>query len=161
MKPGSKNLLGLAIVGLGLALGSTGCESPPIAGTGSIAWVEIKDHTPREIAQTAKTVLLHQGYKPTHEEREEYIFEKPGNAWNEVIDGNWGEGVAVRLKLLISPQYNDSYLLHCRVYMVRSAGDRVFEDTRELTRLKRKPYQKLLDEIKTTLLSAPEPKAAL
>ena len=156
-RPNPQGLILLML--LALLTVSNGCKSAPAAASGSIAWIEIPGHTFREISQATKIVLTRHGYRPLHQESEELTFERPGNAWNEITDGNWGEGVSIRVKLNISPQVNEAYMLHCRVYHIRSSGDRVFEDSRELY-FGRKTYQKLLNEVKDSLVDPTEQKTS-
>jgi len=137
-----------------------GCKSPPVAAEGSIAWVEITGHSHREITQATTMVLAKHGYRTLSENNEQLTYEKPGNAWNEIKDGNWGEGVNIRMQLFVTPQINEAYMLHCQVFYVRSSGDRIFEDKRKVWRMSRKPYQKLLDEVKASLDGSDQPKTA-
>jgi hypothetical protein len=137
-----------------------GCKSPPVAAEGSIAWVEISGHSHREITQATTMVLAKHGYRTLSENSEQMTYEKPGSAWNEIKDGNWGEGVNIRVQLFLTPQINEAYMLHCQVFYVRSSGDRVFEDKRKVWRMSRGPYQKLLDEVKASLETPDQPKTA-
>jgi hypothetical protein len=142
-------------VSLLLVVAGQGCKSPPIGGEGSLAWVEIAGHSSSEIAVATKEVLGKDGYRVIKGEGDEFTFEKPGSAWNEVTHGGFGEGMTVRMKVVIGPEHRNTHLLQCRVYLIRHAGDRVFEDSHEVTRFSRKPYQKLLEQVKATLESQP------
>jgi hypothetical protein len=132
---------------------AAGCKSPPIAGQGSIAWVKIPGSGPAEIGQATKEVFTGDGYKLVREEQDQFLFEKPGNGWHELTYGGWGEGMVLRVHVLISPENAES-LLHCRAYLVHQPGDKFFEDKHEVTRLGRGPYQKLLERVKAALESS-------
>jgi hypothetical protein len=127
-----------------------GCRTPPPAGSGSLAWVEIAGRTSAEIRQTVNTIFQEDGYHLVTNSAWATIFEKPGSGLNNLADGGWFSGVTVRVSVHISPQSNASYLLHCDAFMVRDAGDRSVEEARKI-HFKRGPYQKLLNRVKSRM----------
>jgi len=132
-----------------------GCKSPPSGAEGSQAWVYLTNLSPGEITSATKDVFVREGYKVAKERPMEITFERPGSVWDDLEQGGWDVGVTVRVQAILTPRGDDVYLLHCRASLVRNPGDPVFEDPHSLTRLRRRPFQTLLDQVKTHLAVPP------
>ena len=131
-----------------------GCKSPPSGGDGSLAWVEITGHTPVEIKKAAETVFESDGYHLTASSPMKFTFEKDGGKMTGLAYGTLISGVVVRVNATITRQENGNHLLHCQVFMVRNAGDRVLEDIQKRN-FGGKPFQELLDKVKAKLAGTP------
>jgi len=142
-----KNLLWV----MALVAVMAGCKSPPGAAEGSLAWVTITNHSRAEIAVAAKEVFVRHGYKVTHDAPTKLTFEKPGSAWDNLEQGGWDSGVTVRIEAVLALQPDNSWVLHCHASLVRHAGDDVFEDPHQLSRMRGGRFQKLLEEVKAEL----------
>ena len=134
--------------------GLTGCETAPSGGDGSLAWVEITGHTSAEIKRAAEIVFEKDGYHLAASSPMKFTFEKDGGKMTDLAYGTLVAGVLVRVNATITRQENGNHLLHCQVFMVRNAGDRVLEDIQKRN-FGRKPYQELLDQVKAKLAAAP------
>jgi hypothetical protein len=133
-----------------------GCKTPPPGAEGSIAWVEIMGHSRFEVAQATVKVLTKKGFHQTFGADDNMTFERPGSAFDEITQGGFGSDTSLRLRVFINAPENGSSLVHGRAFSVRNAGDRIFEDASEYSQFRRKPVQKLLDEIKASLESQPQ-----
>jgi len=127
-----------------------GCQTPPPAGQGSLAWVEIDGRTSAEIRQATVEVFKENGYHLKTNSIVAATFEKPGSTMNNLAYGGWDSGVTIRLIVHVSVQNNDTHLLHCEAFMVRDAGDRSVEDAQPI-HFRRGPYQELLNRVKEKL----------
>jgi hypothetical protein len=142
-------LLGLLLALLFLA----GCQTPPPAGQGSLAWVEIDGRTGAEIRQATVEVFKENGYRLKTNSVLAATFEKPGGAVNNLAYGGWDSGVTIRVIIHVDVQNNGTHLLHCEAFMVRDVGDRSVEEAQPI-HYRRGPYQELLNRVKTKLQSS-------
>ena len=131
-----------------------GCRTPPPAGEGSLAWVEIAAHTGEEIRRTTVEVFKERGYRLKTNSVVAATFEKSGGALNNLAYGGWDSGVTIRVIVHVSVQKNGTHLLHCEAFRVRDAGDRSVEDARPI-HFRGGPYQELLNRVKEKLLFGP------
>ena len=145
-------LVFLAILSGGLFL--TGCQTPPPAGQGSLAWVEIDGRTSAEIKQATVEVFKEDGYHLKTNSVATATFEKPGSTMNNLAYGGWDSGVTIRVIVHIDVQNNATQLLHCEAFMVRDVGDRSVEEAQRI-HFRRGPYQELLNRVKAKLQSGP------
>jgi hypothetical protein len=145
----SLGLLVLGVVGAG-----TGCKSPPPAGEGSIAWVEIPGRTPGQILAMARRVFLDKGYKMAEHGGADLVFEKPGSFTADLLHGGLDSGVVVRVFVSVDKQANGTLLLHCRADAVRDANKRSLEETERLSRFHKGTFEPLLLEVKKRLAAA-------
>lgn len=135
---------------LGIILAATGCKSPPPMAEGSLAWVEITNHTPLQILAATKAVFVEKGYRLVIGGRPELVFEKPGGFTNGLLHGGLDSGVVLRVFVGLDNRGNGAWLLHCRADAVRDAGQ-ALEESQRLSRLHSGSLQRLLVEVKTRL----------
>jgi hypothetical protein len=141
--------LALSIVGAIIVLGLvTGCQS-----AGSHASVRIAGSTGKTVQQTVDSVLQKNGYALITRSSEGTIFERTATDMDSLKWGGWGQGarVVIRLKVTLVTVASGDCVVKCDAFYVRDPGDRAFEDEQRLMLLSRKPYQKLLDEVKQEL----------
>jgi hypothetical protein len=132
----------------------TGCQSAATGGSHSFASVIIENHTMDEIREVAIAVFSENFYTTKVSGPDILVFEKAGSTMDNVLYGGWGPDVTLRVKLYISSASSLSYQLTAQAYMVREAGDIRIEDEQRMTKLRRGPYQKLLEQIKARLEAA-------
>jgi len=137
-----------------VALLAAGCRTTPIAADGSLAWVEITGRTPAEINKATATVFQENGYRLVNSTAYGATFEREGSNMNGLTYGTFVGGVSVRVVVSITRQEGTKYLLHCKTYMVRNAGDSVLEDKQKI-HFRSGPYQELLDKVKASLSDKP------
>ena len=126
----------------------SGCHlSQP--GSTSFASVVINGKPAEEIRATAVSVFASDGYQAMFTSGDEFVFEKEGTRGNEIAHGGWIDdtGVRERVRARIVFLAPGQYRLQCQAYMVRHAGDPVFQDEVRLKNFRSRPYQKLLDEV--------------
>jgi len=133
---------------MALVVAIAGCKSPPSGAEGSLAWVTITNHTRLEITGATKDVFVRHGYKVARESPAQLTFEQPGSTWDNLEQGGWDSGVTVRVEAALNLQSDSIWLLHCRAWLVRHAGDSIIEDAHQLSRMKQGRYQKLLEEVR-------------
>jgi hypothetical protein len=138
-----KNCLSIALLA-SLLLG--GCRTPPPAGDGSLAWVEISGGTPARIREAVTAVFRQDGYQRITGSEPATVFEKPGSGMNNVAYGGWTSKITIRVSVEVDSQVNGTQLVHCQAFMVRNAGDHV-EDSQRI-HFRRGPYQDLLNRVK-------------
>ena len=75
------------------------------------------------------------------------VFERPGSRADALKWGGWwGEGVIMRVKVVVSELANGGCLLQADAYAVQNSKDEFFRTESRPMLLSRQPYQKLLDE---------------
>lgn len=138
-------------------LGLSGCKSPEGPGSDSLAAVEIEGHSFLEVARTTSQVFQKAGFTPaplppSKEEQRKLVFERPGTGGDSLLYGDWSGGtIWYRAKVTFTEMGPDKQLVRCDAYRVLEKGSRHFEEEHKLSRMKAGAYQKLLDQVKTTL----------
>ena len=137
------------LLGLWLALVSLGasCSLTTPSGQKRFAEVEIRGNTPGQIQAAAVEVFLRNGYQVARASSRQVVFEKPGSGWHNFAYGNWlDEPVWVRVKLDLTASGEAIWRVECHAYVLRDKG-RATEEELPLSRMKSKPYQKMLEEV--------------
>jgi hypothetical protein len=142
----SLRLLAAGLLALSLTL-LVGCQSAKQPGSGSHASVQIPGRSLAEVQKTVTAVFSEEGYALTPTGTQEIVFERLGSREDALKWGGWwGEGVIMRVKVLVSELTNGSYLLQADAYAVQNSKDDFFRTESRTMLLNRKPYQQLLDE---------------
>jgi len=138
-----------AILSLLLA---TGCRSAKEPGSMSHASVQIKGQPISEIRQTTEAVFSESGYALTLNGSGQMVFERLGSRRDALKWGGWtGEGVVMRVKVRITEMPQGACLLQADAYAVQNSDDPFFRTESRNILLNRRPYQKLLDDVKRRL----------
>lgn len=140
----------VALLALGM-LFATGCGIGKPAGA-SFASVVIKDRTPEEICQATSAVFQEDGFKTGVLLPSNMVFQKEGTrgqslAYGGVVDTTYGSVTMVRVKASIVDLGAKGQRLQCQAYMVRNAGESVFEDETRLLNIHGGKYQGLLNQV--------------
>lgn len=142
----------------GLIWAATGCKSAATGGPPSFADVVLEGHTQDEIRAAAIKVFTSHFYVTKVSGPDILVFDKSGGTMDNVLYGGWGPGeVTIRVKLYLTTAGSQSYRLAAQAFMVRDVGDTRLEDEQRLSKLRRGPYQKLLNEVKQSLDQPPPP----
>lgn len=131
-----------------------GCQSARRDGPGAHAhaWVKVTTTDITLVRQTIKEVFTLDYYKPHEEGMSRMVYDKPGSRMDSITYGSFFEkDVWVRVKINIRPYLNDAYVIEATAYAVRHHGDSFFEEENKLMRVRRKPFQKLLDQVEERL----------
>src|SRR4051812_25213320 len=144
--------LALALAAGLIALAGTGCSTVSQPASASFAAVTIHGHTDVEIANATIRVLQDDGYLGGAAPGLNMTFQKEGSrmqslAYEGLVNSHEGAVTLNRLKTEIVPLSSDGYRLQCQAYMVRSAGDRVFEEEQRVANIRSGPYQSLLNKV--------------
>jgi len=145
----------LAMLGLAtcLAFLTGGCSTAARGGPNSFASVVIENHTTDEIRRAAIAVFTSHYYVTAMGGTDMLIFEKSGGSMDNILYGGWSPGeVTIRVKVQISSSGPTSYLVSSQGFMVRNANDLAIEDEQKLSKLRRGPYQKLLEEVRKKVM---------
>lgn len=134
----------------------SGCKSAEKQPVPGFAAVELTGNTPGQISEMAQEVFAEQGYQVARSGVTSLVFEKKGTGMNNAAYGNWlGDApVWVRVKAQIGSVAGRTFRLECQAYMVRDRGAATEEEIK-LGSMRRKPYQKLLDEVAARLKRIP------
>ena len=134
-----------------LVLTSAGCGlfRP---GSASFASVKITGHSQDEIARVTTEVFVADGYRGGAVGPEQLLFEREGSrmsniAYEGIANTHEGAQTVVRVKAEIVYLGADTHRLQCQAYMVRGAGQGVFEEEQRLANIRSGPYQSLLDKV--------------
>ena len=144
----------LALLALGMVFG-TGCGIGKPEGA-SFASVTIKGHTPEEIAQATGVVFQEDGFMVGSLLPSQMVFQKEGSrgqslAYGGVVDTHYGSKTMVRVRANVVDLGSNGQRLQCQAYMVRNAGESVFEDETRLMNIHGGKYQGLLNKVAKNL----------
>jgi len=127
------------------ALAGCGATKPASA---SFASVVITGHSVNEIRNAAGEVFSADGYS-VMVRGNEMKFEKEGSRATQLayagIVGD--ERVNIRVLANIVSLPDESHRFECKAYVVKSPGDRTFEEVIKLQNVRSRPYQDLCDQI--------------
>ena len=140
----------LAFLGVAAML-ATGCRTGDPASA-SFASVSISGKSPQEICQTTAVVFQEDGYQAGPLTPSSMVFQKEAShgqslAYGGIADTHYGSQTAVRVKASLVDLGAGTYRLQCKAYMVRNAGESIFEDESPLMNFRSGPYQALLDKV--------------
>jgi hypothetical protein len=143
-------LANLVLLGLAIVIGA-GCGIGKPEGA-SFASVTIKGHTPEEIAQMTGTVFQEDGFMVGSLLPSNMVFQKEGSrgqslAYGGVVDTHYGSKTMVRVRASVVDLGSNGQRLQCQAYMVRNAGESVFEDETRLMNIHGGKYQSLLKKV--------------
>jgi len=132
-----------------VSLGLVGCKSLDKPASASFASVRIQGRTPEQIRDATVAVFKQDGYLAVGTTPPNLVFEKEGSRWDRMAYGSWvdDQPVCIRVKASIVVLSEAACRLQCNAYMVRSKGDKVFEEEVRLKNNHSKPYQALLDKV--------------
>jgi hypothetical protein len=126
----------------------TGCQSNRQAGSYSHAAVTVKGRSDAEIRQVTKEVFGEDGYSLVGEGPAFMAFQRPGSRSDALKWGGWyGEGVAIRAKVMMTALADNSCVLQLDMFAVRDASDPVFESESRMLMVNKRPYRQLMDKI--------------
>jgi len=134
-----------------IATALCGCRlgEPKSSGFASVV---IPGHSADEISKAAGAVFQEDGYQVASLNTDGMVFQKQGSrgqdiAYNGMVGSYYGEVSVTRVRAQIVDLGAGSYRLQCQAYVVRNAGDAVFEDESRLLNVRSGPYQSLLNKV--------------
>ena len=148
----------LPLLSLVLVLLVAGCKSTGTPKSSRLASVIIKGHSQVQVAQMTQQVFIENEYERALLKTADLVFEKQGTTMNNLVYGDWsGKGVWVRVKVYLR-ELGDPHdiMLDCNTYMVQEHNNPLFEEEHKLTKMRKGPYQKLLNEVSKRLKESPQ-----
>lgn len=141
-------------VGLAILCGAffSGCASSKPASA-SFASVVIPNQSVETIQDTTMLVFGEAGYKANRTSDGRMVFEIEGSRRDQILFGGLGGAqyngaITVRVTAeIVDLMGQDAHRLQCQAFIVRHAGEGIFENITRMTNFRRGPYQKLLDEV--------------
>jgi len=145
-----RSLPGLWLTGcfaLLLAVLGSACQSTS-GGAKQFASVQIAAYSPEIIHATVDQIFTKAGYKNSSSGGD-WFYDRRASTMSQVLYGGWfdQEGVVERVKLHLLTRAEGGYELTCRPVMVRDSNDPFFAEESSMTRLKSRPYDKLLKKV--------------
>lgn len=148
----------LGITGLVLSaalwLCTIGCQSfKPEPPAGSVATINLTNRSSAEIAGAVQSVLTSHGFTGGQSGPNQYTYEHPGSRVDNLAYANYffNEPVVVRVTVTLSSFTAGSIMVSCQAWLVESANDPVFEDSYQVRKLRKWPYEDLLNDIRKQL----------
>lgn len=128
-------------------LGGVSCSSTPPGGK-QFAVVTLRYTDEITVRRIVEAVFSEAGYEDASFSGE-WRYERKTSTMQQLAHGGWFDegGVRERVRLKLIPLSEGVYRLESQAMMVRNAGESFFEEEVKMTRLKSRPYQKLLDEV--------------
>ena len=128
-----------------------GCRSAQKPAANRFAAVEIRGNTPGQIRDITVEVFREKGYTMTQAGLKSMVFGKESSKLSNIAYGNWmDKPVWVRVNVSIVPAGEAAFRLECDARLLRNSGEPVEEEIK-MSRVRRGPYQKLLNEVASRL----------
>ena len=136
-----------------LGLCATGCQSFNSPAPNSLASVTISNRSIEEITQATQTVFQEKGFTAVDGAPGQFTFERPGDRMNNLAYATYMNNamVTVRVVVELKPINPTSTVLLCNAWLVENAGNPVFEDDHKVPKIRRRPYEELLKDIRDQL----------
>ena len=123
----------------------TGCLSSNPSSS-SLAYVMINGATPEAIQKTAIEVFQDEYYNVAEQTATELVFERAATEQDRARWGRYGEqGMRMRVVVVIETFPNGDISVRADAYILRERG---VADVEAITPLGRRPYMKLLKEVR-------------
>ena len=122
-----------------------GCQSMMHPGSSSLAYVEIANTPLEGIRQTAVRIFAAEHYELLSSNVREMVFVREGTRYDRLQYGRYEERLQMKVVVTLEPFGENRTLVRADAYAVRGGSD--FGELK-LLRIARRPYQKLLDEVK-------------
>ena len=126
-----------------------GCLSSPIASSGGIGAVTVKNTSVDRVISAAQTVFAGRGYTLSDSDYPESVsFDKPAGSFGNAIWGSYGDPQTIRVKIAMVPiPMTSDIRLEPRVYSVGDAGEAGFDSERPLIGLWNAEFGPMLKQI--------------
>ncbi len=137
---------GIVVAGVSfLLLGGCLSNKP---GSSSIAYVNITSHAAAAIRAETVRVFAADNYGLTRESAGELVFERKATQRDQIMYGRYDEPLVMRVVVSIEPQRQGGCVLRADAYALHD------RDETKVLRIARRPYQDLLNRVKTNLVTA-------
>lgn len=135
----------LLLTSIGAMLLLAGCQSMMHPGSSSLAYVEIANTSLESIRLTAVRIFAAEHYELLSSNVREMVFVREGTRYDRLQYGRYEERLQMKVVVTLEPFRENRTLVRADAYAVRGGSD--FGELK-LLRIARRPYQKLLDEVK-------------
>jgi hypothetical protein len=136
-------------------LGLAGCSSLTAPASASFASVTLTGYTAEKICETTTSVFHENGYGGSVVGENRMVFIREGSRLETIsrdglIAAQNGESTIVKVRAELIKLGEEVYRLQCQTFMVIDAGQMLEEEVR-LSNIRSRPYQKMLNEVKSRL----------
>ena len=131
------------------ALFLAGCLSSPIASSGGIGAITVKNTSVDRVISAAQTVFAGRGYTLSDSDYPESVsFDKPAGSFGNAMWGSYGNPQSIRVKIAMVPiPMTSDIRLEPRVYSVGDAGEAGFDNERPLIGLWNAEFGPMLKQV--------------
>ena len=126
-----------------------GCLSSPIASSGGIGAITVKNTSVDRVISAAQTVFAGRGYTLSDSDYPESVsFDKPASSFGNAMWGSYGNPQSIRVKIAMVPiPMTSDIRLEPRVYSVGDAGEAGFDNERPLIGLWNAEFGPMLKQV--------------
>jgi len=126
-----------------------GCLSSPIASSGGIGAITVKNTSVDRVISAAQTVFAGRGYTLSDSDYPDSVsFDKPAGSFGNAMWGSYGNPQSIRVKIAMVPiPMTSDIRLEPRVYSVGDAGEAGFDNERPLIGLWNAEFGPMLKQV--------------
>jgi hypothetical protein len=126
-----------------------GCLSSPIASSGGIGAITVKNTSVDRVISAAQTVFAGRGYTLSDSDYPESVsFDKPAGSFGNAMWGSYGNPQSIRVKItMVTIPMTSDIRLEPRVYSVGDAGEAGFDNERPLIGLWNAEFGPMLKQV--------------
>ncbi len=126
-----------------------GCLSSPIASSGGIGAITVKNTSVDRVISAAQTVFAGRGYTLSDSDYPASVsFDKPAGSFGNAMWGSYGNPQSIRVKIAMVPiPMTSDIRLEPRVYSVGDAGEAGFDNERPLIGLWNAEFGPMLKQV--------------
>lgn len=145
----------LCLCALGLILSSCASSVGLGGGRSSFASTTINNSTRSTVDAAVKSVFQAEGFQLVSEGPYDMHFRKMGSESARLIYGSWfSDGVTAEPEIIIVDRGNNSFTVHCDVYMREHSNSELLDANWKLRGSGKVAYNRLMSRIKKTAESS-------
>ncbi len=131
----------------------TGCQTFTNTPSGTLTSVTITNQSMSAVTQATVAVFISHGFEGGQTGPGQFTFQRPGTRSNNLAYGNaiFDETVTIRVVVLVQQLDTHTIFVGCNAWLIEAENDPVFEDSHQVRKLRKWPYEQLLQDIQAQL----------
>ena len=110
----------------------------------------IEGHSLKEVEVRTELIFRQNQWQFTKSAGRDLVFEKPASRMTDLAYGGWFDRTWMRARVRIRALGAAAVAIECEVRRVEDPGHPSLEETKRISKTRKGPYQKLLEEIKAS-----------
>ncbi len=134
-------------------LGATGCQSFSASETKSLTSVTITSRSMADVQAAVTKVFTAHMFDNVLNQENQFTFTRAGTSADQMAYSSmtFNRPITVKVVVTTQPQGADTIIVGCNAWIIESENDPVFQEIHPVHAFGKRPYDDLLQEVKTQL----------